>query len=208
MKFDNVQVKNAMNVAFLCVQNDPSVMKKPVYFKVGYKSDLQETEKNLYVQDGDGAGYPRILVNILEKVVLKNDGFVDLSVNIICASTYQRGENGINENISDVEGYNDMYQLCALFWAYLNGMKHGKSNVKTHCFKMDNLSMENDGYKIVDEILMVEGSFNMSMLKPTNWDCELKNWGVNVPTYLAGKYNPNSDNPFPNWDIEKFKNVR
>lgn len=205
--FDNVQIKNAMNVAFLCCKNDLGIKLKPVYFKVGYKSEIGEIGANQYVTEGDGGGYPRIVVNILENVKLSKDGFVELSCNVIVADTYLRDEKGGSVEKSDVEGYGDLYEVAAKFWGYLHGMKHKKfgTDIPTRCFKMEGMMMENDGYKIADEILVVDAKFSMFVGKPKNWECQLKNWSDgSLPSFLNGKYDPNADKPFPSYDIEKY----
>lgn len=201
--FNNVQIKNAMNVAFLCCMNDLGGL-RPNYFKVGYKSELGDTGKNVYVKDGDGGGYPRVMVNILETVKV-NENNVEVGINVICCNTYLRDEKGGSVERSEVEGYGELYGLCAKFWGYLNGMKHKKNGgVSLNCFKLSDLVMENDGYKISEEILVVEGRFLLTVMKPKGWECMLKNWGGNVPIFLDGKYNPESDMPFPLYDIEKY----
>lgn len=201
--YDNVQLKNAFNVAFLACKNDSELSLKPVYFKVGYKSEIGDMKDNLYVVDGDGGGYPRIVVSILERIRV-ND-FVEVDCEVLVANTYLRNEKGAYVDKSDVEGYGELYEIMAKNWAYLNGLKHTSRGLKAKCFKMSDLSMENDGYKLGEEILVVEGKFSMTMNKPKEWECSLKNWGDVVMPYLVGLYNPNSANPFPVYDIERYK---
>jgi hypothetical protein len=203
--FDNVQVKNALNVAFLMLSNETGEGLIPNYFQIDYKSNLSNKRKNVYVEDGDGGGYPKVHVNILETLKVGKE-FVEMSVDIIGAMLLNRDEKGEFVDKSEVELYGELYGMVSKFWGYLHGMKHTKQGTKVSVFKMGDLVMENDGYKIADEILLVEGKFTITTIKPKSWDCMIYNWSVGgVPSFLTGKYNPNGeDKPFADYDLEFF----